>query len=297
VKEDELTPFHKDALVSAGGMTTPDIKGSIVGGWTIKGSGNCQLNICQQLTPKGIGNMLGIRNPTPPNSDSNSGSTGSDKSNRFAVLQWDCILQGRGFYQGRIRVRSSFNSKANNLSKDTEGEFRVSDPTKIDKLVVPLDTTDRHSNDKLECNVSRVVASKPKKNRKSKYGPNKIHASKHAIKWSKRGTLVDQGANGGIPGNDAKVIFKRNKTVDVTGIDNHELNALPMVDATAKTIADKGPVILILRNYAYHGLNPTLHSAGQIKWYQNKAYDTSMKVGGRQVIKTVDGYYIPINII
>jgi len=98
-------------------------------------------------------------------------------------------------------------------------------------------------------------------------------------------------------GNDAKVIFKRNKTVDVTGIDNHELNALPMVDATAKTITDKGPIILILWNYAYHGLNWTLHSTGQIEWFQNKVYDTSMKVGGRQVIKTVDGYFIPINVI
>jgi len=161
--------------------------------------------------------------------------------------------------------------------------------------VVPSDTTDQHSNDKLECNVSRVVTSKPKK--KSKCGPNKTHASKHAIKRSKRGTLVDQGANGGVLGNNAKVIFKRSKTADVTGIDNHELNALPMVDATAKTVADKGPVILILRNYAYHGLNQTLHSAGQIEWYQNKACDTSRKVGGRQVIRTVDGYYIPINVI
>ena len=160
-----------------------------------------------------------------------------------------------------------------------------------------MDTTDQHSNDKLECNVSRVATSKPKKNRKSKCGPDETHASKHAIKRSKRGTLVDRGANGGTLGNDAKVIFKRNKTADVTGIDNHELNALPMVDATAKTIADKGPVILILRNCAYHGLNRTLHSAGQIEWYQNKVCDTSMKVGGRQVIKTVDGYYIPINII
>jgi len=70
-----------------------------------------------------------------------------------------------------------------------------------------------------------------------------------------------------------------------------------MVDATAKTITDKGPVILILRNYAYHGLNRTLHSTGQIEWYQNKAHDTSTRVGGRQVIKTVDGYYIPINVI
>jgi len=174
---------------------------------------------------------------------------------------------------------------------------RVSDPTEIDKSVVPSDTTDQRSNDKLECNTSRVATSKPKKNRKSKCGPNKIHASKHAIKRSKRGTLVDRGANGGMLGNDAKVIFKRNKTVDVTGVDNHELNALPMVDVTAKTIANKGPVILILGNYAYHGLNRTLHSAGQIEWHLNKVYDTSMKVGGRQVIKTVDGYCVPINII
>jgi len=93
-------------------------------------------------------------------------------------------------------------------------------------------------------------------------------ASKHAVKRSKRGALADRGANGGMLGNDAKVIFKRNKTADVTGVDNHELNALPMVDATAKTIADKGPVILILRNCACHGLNQTLHSAGQIEWFQ-----------------------------
>jgi len=91
VKEDELTPFHKDALASACGMTTPVlvVKGSSVGGWTIKGSGNRQLNICKQFSPKGKGNMLGIHNPTPPNSDSDSGSAGSDKSNRYAVLQED----------------------------------------------------------------------------------------------------------------------------------------------------------------------------------------------------------------
>jgi len=32
-------------------------------------------------------NMLGVRDPTPPNSDSDTGSAGSDKSNRYAVLQ------------------------------------------------------------------------------------------------------------------------------------------------------------------------------------------------------------------
>jgi len=87
VKEDEMIPFHKDAFDSAGGMTAPEVKGSSVGGWTLNGSRNCQPNFCQQLTPKSISNMLGIHNLTPPNSDSDSGSAGSNKSNRFAVLQ------------------------------------------------------------------------------------------------------------------------------------------------------------------------------------------------------------------
>ena len=70
-----------------------------------------------------------------------------------------------------------------------------------------------------------------------------------------------------------------------------------MVDATAKCMTDKGWVILILRNYAYHGQSRTLQSSGQLEWYKNKLYDGSIKAGGRQVIKTLDGYYIPINII
>jgi len=122
----------------------------------------------------------------------------------------------------------------------------------------------------------------------------KLRASNHAIKRSKRGTLVDRGANGGALGDDAKVMFRRNKSVDVTGINNHELSSLPMVDATAKTLTDKGEVILILRNYAYHGANRTLHSSGQIECCQNKVYNGSIKAGGRQVIVTGDGYCVPI---
>jgi len=36
-----------------------------------------------------MGNMLGTRDPTPPNSDSDIGSAGSNSSNRCAVLQDD----------------------------------------------------------------------------------------------------------------------------------------------------------------------------------------------------------------
>ena len=66
-------------------------------------------------------------------------------------------------------MRFSFGSKANSSHEDTEGEFQVPDPAKKKKLVAPLETTDLHFNDKLECNVGKVAASKPKKNQKSKH--------------------------------------------------------------------------------------------------------------------------------
>jgi len=87
VKEGDVTPFHKDALSSAGGLTTPANKGSSLGGWITAGAGKRTPNVCDFLSPKTMGNMLGIRNPTPPNSDSDSGSAGSNNSNRYAVLQ------------------------------------------------------------------------------------------------------------------------------------------------------------------------------------------------------------------
>jgi len=89
VKENEMTPFHKDALSLAGGLNAPEVTGSNVGGWTIHGSGKRAPNICDIFSPKGVGNMLGIRDLTPPNSDSDTGSAGSNKSNRFALLQED----------------------------------------------------------------------------------------------------------------------------------------------------------------------------------------------------------------
>ena len=112
-----------------------------------------------------------------------------------------------------------------------------------------------------------------------------------------RGSLIDRGANGGILGNDANVILKHSKCVNVTGIDNHELSALRMVDASARIDTQLGPVIVILRQYAYHGTGRTIHSAGQIEHYKNEVHDKSMKVGGKQCIRTLDGYVIPLDVI
>ena len=108
---------------------------------------------------------------------------------------------------------------------------------------------------------------------------------------------MDRGANGGILGNDAKVIGTYEWKVDVTGIDNHEINDLKMVDAAAVVKTQKGMVVAIFKQYAYHGLNRTIHSSGQIEHFKNKVHDRSITVGGRQCIVTLEGYVIPIDII
>ena len=87
VTEGELTPFHKDALEAAGGVSAPATKGSGVGGWSMAKGKNPYSSFCAQMSPKGIANMMGIRNATPPHTDSDS--AGSCSTNRFAAPQED----------------------------------------------------------------------------------------------------------------------------------------------------------------------------------------------------------------
>ena len=78
------------------------------------------------------------------------------------------------------------------------------------------------------------------------------NVSNHASR-SERGSLVDRGANGGVIGNDARIIYTYvHAHVDVTGIDNHELSSLKVVDAIATAESHKGPVLIILRHAEYH---------------------------------------------
>lgn len=116
-----------------------------------------------------------------------------------------------------------------------------------------------------------------------------LSVSAMAIARHKRGALIYRGANGGILGNDAKVILEHLKEVDVvTGsIDGHEIPKLRMVDASAVIQTQKGPVIGIFRQYANHGLSRTIHSARQFEFFNNKVDYRSMKCGGTQEYLTI----------
>ena len=89
------------------------------------------------------------------------------------------------------------------------------------------------------------------------------------------GSLVDRGANGGLAGDDVRIVHKSEhpRTVDVSGIDNHEITGLPIVTVGGVVQSQRGPVIAIMHQYAYTGQGKTIHSSAQLEWFQNKVRD------------------------
>ena len=82
----------------------------------------------------------------------------------------------------------------------------------------------------------------------------------------------------------------------VTGIDNHEIPGLDLVQCAALVQTNHGMVNLIMNEYAYYGRSHRIHSSGQIEWYTNTVLldDKSVQVGGQQIIVTIDAYSMPL---
>jgi len=153
------------------------------------------------------------------------------------------------------------------------------------------------------CKVLSLVQVDPKSFRRTTsihvHSTKRVHrVSAHAAQRGNCGALVDRGANGGIIGNDAHILYTHTgQEVDITGIDNHQIDSLKVVDACAKIFTQRGEAIGIFRQHAYHGKGQTIHSSGQIEWHKgNIVHDRSLKVRGAQHIRTLDGYVLPIDL-
>ena len=114
-----------------------------------------------------------------------------------------------------------------------------------------------------------------------------------------RGALIDRGANGGIIGEDARILqIHRVSPVDVAGIQDQQLRSLKIVDACAKITTQKGDIIGMFHQYAYLGHGKTIHSALQIESHEdNRVNERPYKLGGSQHLHLTGGYIIPIDII
>eukprot|EP00536_Pseudo-nitzschia_multiseries_P015565 jgi/Psemu1/43065/gm1.43065_g len=110
--------------------------------------------------------------------------------------------------------------------------------------------------------------------------------------------MVDRGANGCIIGNDACLISKDipPRYVNVTGINNHQIQNIPIATCGAYSVSNRGPVIIIFHECAYTGQHPSILSSPQMEAYFLIVDDTSIKTGGTQVITTTDGHVFPLSI-
>ena len=106
--------------------------------------------------------------------------------------------------------------------------------------------------------------------------------------------LVDHGANGGFAGSDMRVIHKTHRKINIQGIDNHEVTGLDVVTAATLLNTSQGKVIGIFNEYAYLGKGSSIHSSGQLEWFKTNVDEKSVKVGGTQLITTLDGYSVPL---
>ena len=63
---------------------------------------------------------------------------------------------------------------------------------------------------------------------------------------AKHGSLVDRGANGGLAGSDVRILSTSSRKCTVTGIDNHEIPELNLVQCAALVQTNHGIVNLIM---------------------------------------------------
>ena len=123
--------------------------------------------------------------------------------------------------------------------------------------------------------------------------------SKHITQSAQDYGLVDGGANGIIAGEECIWIGgpSHPRKVNVTGIDQHQLNNIPVGTVGSLSISNRGPVILIINEAAYTGKHTSILSRIQIEAYNNCVDNQPLSLGGRQRIITPEGYVFPLSII
>ena len=87
-------------------------------------------------------------------------------------------------------------------------------------------------------------------------------------KQAQHDSLVGRGANGGLAGSDVRVLSKSSMKCTVTGIDQHQINGMDIVQCAALVNTNPEYVNLIMNEYAYYGKGHPIHSSGQIEWHQ-----------------------------
>ena len=173
-----------------------------------------------------------------------------------------------------------------------QSDESTADTTKIETTpsdpLLAMDHQSIHTSDDDASDITKVLSAKRSR---------QIQVCKHYIFQHANHTnnqLVDRGANGGLAGSDMRVIYKTHRKINISGIDNHEVNGLDVVTAATLLNTSLGKVIGIFNEYAHLGKGSSIHSSGQLEWFKTHVDEKSIKVGGTQLITTLEGYSVPL---
>jgi len=112
------------------------------------------------------------------------------------------------------------------------------------------------------------------------------------------GALIDRGANGTVGGSDVQLVETiPNKSVNVSGIGNHEISNIPIGTVAGVVSTHLGEVIAIMHQVAYTGKGKSIISAVQLEDFKLDVHDKGICVGGKQCLMTPDGYIHPLDMI
>ena len=123
-----------------------------------------------------------------------------------------------------------------------------------------------------------AATSKPSQQCLAKYANITYDVGKHCTTY--RGALIDRGANGGILGDDARIIAETDRVVNVQGICDHQVTDLKIVSAGGMVDSQHGPVIAIFHQYAHMGSGKSIHSSIQLEAFGLEVNGKSCKVIG-----------------
>ena len=105
---------------------------------------------------------------------------------------------------------------------------------------------------------------------------------------------MDRGANMSLLGDNVTIVATTENKADVTGINDSQVNNLPIATGAGLIETQLGPVIAIIHQAANLGKGKTILSVGQVEDHRHVVDDKSVRVNGKQVIHTIDGYSIPL---
>ena len=112
----------------------------------------------------------------------------------------------------------------------------------------------------------------------------------------KRGCLVDRGANGCIIGSNMTVLNRTGRFIDLTGIEDHTVRELAIVEAACVMESHRGNVIIHIHQGAYMPDGKSILAPLQLESYGCTVQDKAKQAnGGRQpYFQSKDGYRFPL---